>query len=209
MRNIIRMLMMVIIVGGCCIANAQEVKPRIGEGGHQGTNGVPMQIAQTTTPQGEKPPVSVTAEKILAYSKGGISFKYDSMMTVSSDDEPGGITIKIESDMSPMVAIQEYRSQTNPEIILGTLVDSLKAAFKERKGVISNDGVRDTMMKIASGNRTGKSIEFSIGGLQHKTSIFAIPAVDRTVGLIFQHSVDDTELAKQQFEIIAESLTVQ
>jgi len=209
MRNIIRMVMMIMIVGGCCAANAQGVEPGLGQQGHQGAYGVPMQFAQATTPQGEKPPVPVTAEQILAYSKGGISFKYENLMTISSDDEPEGITIKIECDMSPMVAIQEYRSQSNPEVVLGTLMDSLKAAFRERKVVISDDNINDITMKIGSENRKGKSIAFSIGGLQHKTSIFAIPAVDRTIGLIFQHSIDDTELARRQFTIIADSLTIQ
>jgi hypothetical protein len=209
MGNMIRIVMILLIVGICCPANAQELEHLMGQADFQGIPGTQMQIAQTTTPQGEKPPVSVTFEKILAYSKGGISFKYESLMTVSSDDEPEGITIKIECEMSPMVAIQEYRSQTNPEVVLGTLMDSLKAALKERKVAISDDSIRDTTMKIGSSNQTGKLIEFSIGGLQHKTSIFAIPAVDRTIGLIFQHSLDETELAKRQFEIIAESLTIQ
>ena len=209
MGNIGRIVMIALIVGACCTANAQEVELQTGKAGCQGTYGVPIQIAQVTTPQGENPPASVTAEKILAYSKGGISFNYDSLMTISSDDEPEGITIKIESELSPMVAVQEYRSQINPDEVLTTLIDSLKTALKERKVVISDKSVSDATMMIASENRTGKSIEFSIGGLQHKTSIFAIPASNRTIGLIFQHSVDDTELAKQQFEIIADSLAIQ
>jgi hypothetical protein len=209
MGKMIRIVMIVLIVGICCPANAEEIGHLMGQANYQGIHGVPMRIAQIIRPPSENPPASVTAEKTLAYSKGGISFKYDSLMTVSSDDEPEGITIKIESDLSPMVAIQEYRSQINPDEVLSTLLDSLKTAFKERKVVISDESISDATMKIASESRTGKSIDFSIGGLQHRTSIFAIPASNRTIGLIFQHSIDDTALAKQQFVIIADSLSIQ
>lgn len=209
MIDIGRIVMIVFFVFVCRTASAQTSEFQSGKDSYLDTHSMLTQVSQMTTTQDDNHQKVVTGEEILSYTKKGISFNYDSSMKVSSEDDPEGITIKIESELSPMVAIQEYRSAINPEDVVSTLIEGLKNALIEKKVVVSDMSVTDASMMILSENRSGKSVDFVIKGLRHKTSFFAVPASNRIIGLIFQYSTDDTELARKQFETIADSLAIQ
>lgn len=180
-----------------------EFELRIGNSKHDVAEGKPFSIV---TPKGERVELILSRKKVLQYAGNGISFNYDSAMTIEVEKDLGVVTVTVNSTASPMAMIQIYSAPLTPDEVRNQLIQSLQQEFKTRGAEFLQDSGKTIKRKIRDTEREGQYLRLLLGGEQMKMEIFAFQKGSNIMCVMLQHLESDAELAKRYFSLITDSL---
>lgn len=159
-----------------------------------------------TTPQGEQLEIVIRRKETLEYNDNGISFRYYSDMTFSTENDVGVTTLTLDATESPLALIQIYSVPTTPDLIRKSLVEAFRNEFKSRQAEFLEESGREQIIQFNGVDCRGTVLEFYLARQRMQTEIYAFAKGANVIAVVLQHDMEDQELAEKYFSEITATL---
>lgn len=204
MRQILRFALLLTAMGLIPLeAQQAEYEVEVAGQTYSATDNQPLTI---TSPQGEQFEIVIRRKETVEYNDNGISFRYYSDMTFSTENDVGVITLTLDASESPLALIQIYSVPTTPDLIRKSLVEAFRNEFKSRQAEFLEASGREKIIQFNGVDCRGTVLEFYLARQRMQTEIYAFAKGASVIAVVLQHDMEDQELAEKYFSEITATL---